>query len=72
MITEGRGKYADPCSMLRAVVLLLQHIGKTEKAANLERALDFCMFEEKKLVITGREGGATCADFGEYVRQHLS
>lgn len=67
MIKEGRGKYADPCSMLRATVMLLSHIGKQEQADKLERALDICMLEEKKLVITGREDGATCEEFGNYV-----
>jgi isocitrate dehydrogenase (NAD+) len=67
MISEGRGKYADPCSMLRAVVMLLSHIGKQDKADLLERALDICMFEEKKLVITGRDTGCTCSEFGDYV-----
>lgn len=47
MIKEGRGKYADPCSMLRATVMLLSHIGKQEQADKLERALDICMLEEK-------------------------
>ena len=42
----------------------------TEKeAALLERALDICMFEEKKLNITGREDGATCSAFGDYVME---
>ena len=67
MIKGGRGKYADPCSMLRATVMLLSHIGKQEQADKLERALDICMLEEKKLVITGREDGATCEEFGNYV-----
>lgn len=67
MIKEGRGKYADPCSMLRATVMLLSHIGKQDQADKLERALDICMLEEKKLVITGREDGATCEAFGNYV-----
>ena len=71
MINEGRGKYADPCSMLRACVMLLTHIGLKDRADKLERALDICMFEEKKLVITGRETGATCEQFGEYVMETL-
>ena len=71
MIAEGRGKYADPCSMLRACVMLLTHIGLKDRADKLERALDICMFEEKKLVITGRDTGATCAQFGEYVMETL-
>ncbi len=57
MIREGRGQYADPCSMLRATVMLLSHIGKQAEADKLERALDICMFEEKKLTITGRDNG---------------
>ncbi len=69
MIREGRGQYADPCSMLRASVLLLSHIGKQAEADKLERALDICMFEEKKLTITGRDNGATCSDFGDYVME---
>ena len=72
MIAEGRGQYADPCSMLRAVVMLLSHIGLQDRADRLARALDICMLEEKKLVITGRPGGATCAEFGEYVMQTLA
>lgn len=67
MIKEGRGKYADPCSMLRATVMLLSHIGKQKESELLERALDICMLEEKKLVITGRDDGATCSEFGVYV-----
>ena len=69
MMTEGRGDYADPCSMLRATVMLLSHIGKQEQADLLERALDICMFEEKKLKITGRDTGCTCREFGDYVMQ---
>ena len=71
MVTEGRAEYADPCSMLRATVMMLSHVGYTEKADRLERALDKCMFEEKKLVMTGRDTGATCAEFTEYVMQTL-
>ena len=29
------------------------------------------MFTEKKLVITGRDTGATCEEFSEYVMQTL-
>lgn len=72
MITEGRGKYADPCSMLRATVMLLSHIGYQKQADALEKALDKCMFEEKKLVITGRDTGCTCDEFGDYVMQTIT
>ena len=72
MVTEGRAKYADPCSMLRACVMLLSHIGLQDRADKLERALDICSFEEKKYVITGRDTGATCDEFGDYVMQTLT
>jgi len=71
MISEGRGQYADPCSMLRASVLMLSHIGLTEEAARLEKALDFCMFEDKKYKITGRDTGASCDQFTDYVIENL-
>lgn len=70
MVKEGRAIYADPCSMLRATVMLLSHIGRQEKADLLEKALDICMFENPKgLKITGREDGCTCEEFGNYVMQ---
>lgn len=72
MVSEGRDKYADPCSMLRATVMLLSHIGFTQKADKLARALDICMFEEKRLKITGRDTGATCSEFGNYVLETVS
>ncbi|MCL1792291.1 MAG: isocitrate/isopropylmalate family dehydrogenase [Oscillospiraceae bacterium] len=71
MIKEGRAKYANPCSMLRASVMLLEHIGYKAEAAKLERALDICTIEEKKLVMTNRETGATCEQFGDYVKETI-
>ena len=71
MVKEGRAIYADPCSMLRASVMLLSHIGYQDRADKLERALDICTFEEKKLTITGRDTGATCEAFGNYVMETL-
>lgn len=69
MVREGRDIYADPCSMLRAAVLLLGHIGRQPEADKLERALDKCMYTEKKLAVTGRSDGASCREFGDYVMQ---
>ena len=71
MVKEGRAIYADPSSMLRAVVMLLSHIGYQDRADKLERALDICSFEEKKLTITGRDTGATCEEFANYVMETL-
>lgn len=72
MVSEGRDIYADPCSMLRASALLLNHIGRVQAAEKLEKALDICMFTEKKLKITGRDTGATSADFGRYVMDTIA
>ncbi|MBQ6624502.1 MAG: isocitrate/isopropylmalate dehydrogenase family protein [Clostridia bacterium] len=70
MCKEGRADYADPCSMLRASVMLLSHIGRQEKADLLEKALDICMIENPKgLKITGRSDGCTCKEFGDYVME---
>ncbi len=71
MVDEGRAQYADPCSMLRATVMLLSHIGYQAEADRLEKALDFCMFTDKKINITGRDTGATCAEFSDYIIRNL-
>ncbi|MBR2846535.1 MAG: isocitrate/isopropylmalate dehydrogenase family protein [Clostridia bacterium] len=71
MVKEGRAQYADPCSMLRACVMLLEHIGEIELAGKLEKALDYCMFENKKVVITGRADGATSREFGDFVLETI-
>lgn len=71
MVDEGRDQYADPCSIIRATVMLLEHIGYVEQAKKLEKALDICMYQEKKLVITGRDTGATGAQFADYVMETI-
>ncbi len=72
MVTEGRDQYADPCSIIRASVMLLNHIGYNEQADKLEKALDICMYQEKKLVITGRDTGATGEEFADYVMETMA
>ena len=71
MVKEGRAKYADPCSMIRAAAMLINHIGYPEKAKNLEMALDICGQYEKKLVITGRDTGATGVEYSDYLMETL-
>ncbi len=71
MVSEGREDYADPCSMLRASVMLLSHIGFADKAKKLEKALDECMFTEAKIKITGRDTGCSCHEFAEYVKSKI-
>jgi len=71
MVKEGRAQFADPCSMIRAAAMLLRHIGYEERAKRLEMALDICGQFEKKLVITGRPGGATGAEIANYVMETI-
>ncbi len=67
MVREGRAKFADPSSMIRAGAMLLEHIGFTELGSKLHKALDICGQYERKISITGRDTGATTAEFGQYV-----
>lgn len=71
MVQEGREKYADPSSVIRAGAMLLSHIGYPEKADKLYRALDICTVTEKKLVITGRDTGATGEEFANYLMETI-
>ena len=67
MVKEGRDIYADPSSMIRAASMLLNHIGFGSKAALLDKAMEICSVTEKKLVVTGRDTGATNQEFADYV-----
>jgi len=71
MVEEGRAKYADPSSIIKAAAMLLNHIGFTEKAKRLEMALEICATHERKLVITGRDTGATGEEFANYIMETL-
>ena len=67
MVREGRAKYADPSSMIRAGAMLMEHIGYQELGQKLTKALDVCGQYERRLVMTGRDTGATGKEFGEYL-----
>ncbi|MPW27105.1 isocitrate/isopropylmalate dehydrogenase family protein [Alkalibaculum sp. M08DMB] len=71
MVEEGRGGYADPSSIMRANVMLLEHIGYIEEAAKLQMALDICGIFEAKIAITGRNDGASASEYSNYVMETL-
>jgi isocitrate dehydrogenase (NAD+) len=71
MVKEGRAKYADPASMIRAAAMLVNHIGYPERAKMLEMALDICGNYEKKLVMTGRDTGATGDEYANYIMETM-
>ncbi len=51
--------------MIRAGAMLMEHIGFPERGAKLHKALDICGRYERKVVMTGRDTGATSAEFGQ-------
>lgn len=67
MVKEGRAQYADPSSMIRACSMLLRHIGYPEQGEKIEMALEVCGQFEKKVVVTGRDNGATGAELTDYI-----
>ena len=71
MVEDGRAQYANPASLMKAASMLLRHIGFTDKADRLENALNICCETEKKVVITGRDDGATGAEFADYLISKL-
>jgi isocitrate dehydrogenase (NAD+) len=72
MMTEGRGDYADPLSLMRAAVMMLEHVGMVEQSRKLAMALDVCAIYDRKAVITGRQDGATARQFGDRVIEALT
>jgi len=70
MVKEGRVKYSNPSSTLRAAAMLLRHIGFINQANKLNRAIDICT-NERKIVITGRSNGATCSEFADCVLENI-
>ncbi len=71
LIEAGRGEYANPTSMFKATEMLLRHIGFTEKADKLNKALNICAETEKKIVIDDSENSATCSQFGDYLMETI-
>ncbi len=60
MMEAGLGDYADPRSILNALVMLLRHIGRADAADRLQTALRTC-----SCGITGDSDGETCAAYTE-------
>ncbi|MBI2171032.1 MAG: isocitrate/isopropylmalate dehydrogenase family protein [Chloroflexi bacterium] len=67
MVKEGRAQYADPSSVARAAAMMLEHIGFADLGKKLHMAIDVCGQYERKVVMTGRNNGATGHQFGDYL-----
>ena len=53
--------------MIRASAMLLRHIGHPQLASKIDMALELCGQFEKKLVLTGRDNGATGEEYTQYL-----
>ncbi len=67
MVDDGRERFADPTSMIKATSMLLNHIGFSDQSVMLDKALDICSQYEKKMVVTGRDTGVTGEKMAEYI-----
>ena len=70
MVEDGIAHLANPASLMTAAVMLLKHIGLTEKAAMLESAVA-AADAELGAEMTGLPGGRSCKDFADEVRKNL-
>lgn len=64
MIEEGLGDYANPQSILKALAMLLRHIGMGDKAQVLDDAMAK-VDSDGKIVVTGTKEGNTCREYGD-------
>ena len=71
LISHGRGEYADPCSLIRAVGMLLAHIGYGDRKKKLDDALDICTITERRVVLTTMPEDASTKEFTDYVIETL-
>ena len=67
MIEEGIGEYANPASIIKAVEMLLRHVGYAAEAEKLTAAMNICTADDAKVVVTGDRDGATCREFADYL-----
>ena len=67
LMSHGRGEYADPSSLIRAMGQMLIHIGYADRNVLLEKAMDICTIEERKVVLTTFTEDASTEEFANYV-----
>ena len=71
LMSHGRGEYADPSSLIRAVGMMLGHIGYVDRKKKLEEAMEVCTELERKVVITTMPEDASTEQFTDYVIETL-
>ena len=71
LISHGRGEYADPSSLIRAMGEMIAHIGYADRKEKLFKALDICTVTERKVVVTTQKEDASAAEFTDYLLETL-
>ena len=71
LMSHGRGEYADPSSLIRAVGMMLGQIGYVDRKKKLEEAMEVCTVLERKVVITTMPEDASTEQFTDYVIETL-
>lgn len=71
LMSHGRGNYADPCSLIRAMGAMMAHIGYGDRKAILEKALEICTVTERKVVVTTQIEDASAAEFTDYLLETI-
>lgn len=71
MIEEGIGEYANPASIIKAVEMLLRHVGFADEADRLAAAMKTCTADGAKVKVTGNRDGAKCNEFADYLMATL-
>ena len=70
MVEQGIAEYANPASILRALVMLLDHAGLTDKANALAEAIDKTD-ANISVKVTGDRDGATCRQYTDALIENL-
>lgn len=71
LMSHGRGDYADPCSLIRAMGEMMAHIGYGDRKEILTKALDICTVTERKIVVTTQKEDASAAEFTDYLLETI-
>lgn len=71
LMRSGRGEYADPSSLIRAVGMLCGHMGYVDLKEKLDRAMEICTVTKRRVVVTTMPEDASAEAFTDYVLEVL-
>lgn len=71
LMSHGRGEYADPSSLIRAMGQMMMHIGYGDRNALLEEAFEICTVTERKVVLTTFTTDASTEEFTDYLLETI-